>query len=157
MQVLVVLTGVRPRFLIRATWIQSALSPPLILRVIPAVSFSDQKFVSISYINSPCCLPLPSNPFAFGHNEATVCVLCSLNEWTNTYIYTRTHAHTHTHTHTHTHSLTRYTRVYEVDDPGFESRQEQEIFYSPKPSRPVVGSTQPPMQRVPGVFPGVKR
>ena len=68
------------------------------------------------------------------------------------HIYTRARAHTHTHTHTQT----RYTRVYEVDDPGFESRQEQEIFCSPKPSRPVLGSTQLPMQRVPGVFPGVK-
>jgi hypothetical protein len=67
------------------------------------------------------------------------------------------HARARIHTHTRARARALYTRVYEVDFPGFESRQEKEIFSSPKPSRPVLGSTQPPMQRVPGVFPGVKR
>jgi hypothetical protein len=41
-------------------------------------------------------------------------------------------------------------------DRGFESRQRFGIFLLTTVSRPVLGSTEPPIQRVPGTFPGGK-
>jgi hypothetical protein len=43
---------------------------------------------------------------------------------------------------------------YVLDAMGFESRQRQEIFSSPKLSKPDVGSIQSPIRWVPGLFPG---
>jgi hypothetical protein len=43
-----------------------------------------------------------------------------------------------------------------VDRPGFESRSEQEIFSSAKPSGSALGPTQPPVQRISEFFPGTK-
>ena len=44
-----------------------------------------------------------------------------------------------------------------LDDPGFQSRQGQGGFLFSKASRPSMGPTQPPVQWIQGVFPGVKR
>jgi hypothetical protein len=41
---------------------------------------------------------------------------------------------------------------YELDDPGFEPRQMLKIFLFPTLSRPALGPTQPPFQRVSGAF-----
>jgi hypothetical protein len=49
--------------------------------------------------------------------------------------------------------LSRYSDRYGLDDPGIESRWGRD--YS-QPSRPALGSTQPPIQWVPGLFPGGK-
>ena len=43
---------------------------------------------------------------------------------------------------------------YGQDSPGFESWQRQEIFWSPKPPRSVLGPTQAHIQCVSGFFPG---
>jgi hypothetical protein len=40
---------------------------------------------------------------------------------------------------------------YRLDDPGMKTGRG-----FPHPSRPILGPTQPPIQRVPGIFPGVK-
>jgi hypothetical protein len=45
---------------------------------------------------------------------------------------------------------------YGLGCPGFESRQEQEVFFFSKTSRPALGPTHLPMQQVPGSFPADK-
>ena len=46
---------------------------------------------------------------------------------------------------------------YRLEEPGFGSRQVQEIFPFSKSSTPVLGPIQPPIQWVPGSFLGVKQ
>jgi len=46
---------------------------------------------------------------------------------------------------------------YLLEGSGLEFRHGPRIFFSPKPSRPSLGSAHPPIQYVPGLFPGVKR
>jgi hypothetical protein len=48
------------------------------------------------------------------------------------------------------------TITYMLDDPRFESQQEQEIASSPQLSRPALGPTQPPVQWVMHPFLRVK-
>ena len=43
---------------------------------------------------------------------------------------------------------------YGLDGPGIKSRWRRDF---PHPSRPAPGATQPPTQRIPGLYPGVKR
>ena len=43
-----------------------------------------------------------------------------------------------------------------LDGLVLESRQGQETFSSPKPPRPALGLTQPPIEWVPGILPWAK-
>jgi hypothetical protein len=45
---------------------------------------------------------------------------------------------------------------YGLNNLGFKSQQQQEIFIISVMSRPVLAPTQPPIQRVPEFFPGGK-
>ena len=47
----------------------------------------------------------------------------------------------------------QYNLLDRLDDPGIQSRWGRD---SPHPSRLALGPTQPPMQGVPGLFPGSK-
>jgi len=49
-----------------------------------------------------------------------------------------------------------YRLGYELDVPGFESRQEEDIFFFSKTSRQAIVQTQPTIQWEPGFSPGVK-
>ena len=44
----------------------------------------------------------------------------------------------------------------QLDATGCEARRGKRFFSSPSPPRPVLGPTQPPVQRVLGSVPGVK-
>jgi len=44
-----------------------------------------------------------------------------------------------------------------LDDTGFQSRQWQVVFLFKKAARRAMGPTQPPVQWILGIFPGVKR
>ena len=74
-------------------------------------------------------------------------------------------SHTHTHTHTEkyiiiafqlklqlNHTLYSQRMHYGLDGPGFYSRYGLQIFLFSKTPRPALGPSQPPIQRVPGLF-----